>query len=74
MQTENQPEKETRRIADAIVELVERKDGPVTLAQVEREVAGFATHESSSWSYVNEHAGKETVFWNGMSEAQPTAI
>ena len=42
-------EKQTNRIADAIVELVERIDGPVTLAQVEREVPGFAGHAPPFW-------------------------
>ena len=50
-------EKQTNRIADAIVELVERTDGPVTLARVEREVAGFAKHEPPSWSFVIERGG-----------------
>ena len=67
-------EKETRRIANAIVDLVERTDGFVTLAEVEREVAGFAEHGAPSWSCVNEHAGKETVFWNGMTEAGEKAL
>jgi hypothetical protein len=39
MKNDTQSEKETCRIAHAIVELVERTNGPVTLVQVEREIA-----------------------------------
>jgi len=62
-------EKEANRIADAIVELVERTNGFVTLLQVEREVPGFATHELPSWSYRKEYSGEERVLWDRMTEA-----
>jgi hypothetical protein len=45
----DQIEKSANRIADAIVELVERTDGPVTLAQVEREIPGFAKKDPPAW-------------------------
>ena len=54
-------EKDASRIADAIIELVERTDGPVTLARVDREVAGFAKDEPPTWSVVIEHNGVEKV-------------
>ena len=62
-------EKQTNRIADAIVELVERTDGPVTLVRVQREVPGFAGHEPPFWHHVITHASGETSYWGGMSEA-----
>ena len=67
-------EKHTNRIANSIVELVERKDGPVTLARVDREVAGFAEHEQPSWDYVIERGGATTIYWGGMTEAGSAAL
>ena len=67
-------EKQTNRIADAIVELVERTDGPVTLARVDREVAEFANHEPPWWDYVIERGGATTVYWGGMTEAGSAAL
>jgi hypothetical protein len=74
MKTESQLEKETRRIADAIVELVKRTDGPVTLARVEREVPGFAKHDAPSWGHVLTSPKREISFWNGMTEAGLAAL
>jgi len=71
---ENNLEREAGRIADAIVELVERSDGPVTLAQVQREISGFAKHEPPSWEHVVKHDGRETSFWSEMTEAGLTAL
>src|SRR5262249_41987456 len=64
------------RIANAIVDLVERTDGPVTFTQIEREVEGFATNEPSSWAYaLGERPGQPAVVvWNGMSEAGAAAL
>jgi len=67
-------EKEANRIADAIVELVERADGPVTLTEVNRAVAGFAANEPPFYSYVIEHAGDESVYWSDMTEAGEKAF
>ena len=67
-------EKEASRIADAIVKLVERTDGPVTLAQVEREVAGFAKDEPPTWNFGIERGGVETVYWTGLTEAGEAAL
>lgn len=67
-------EKQTNRIADAIVELVERTDGSVMLVRVDREVAGFAKYEPPFWNYVIERAGVETVYWGGMTEAGQAAL
>jgi hypothetical protein len=69
-------DKETARIADAIVELVERTDGPVTLARVEKEISGFAKHEPPSWQHVvrQRRSGREISFWGGMTEAGLAAL
>jgi len=69
IQTSPQVEKLAGQIADAIVELVERADGPVTLSRIEREVPGFAKHDGSSWEYaVGDNSG-DMVIWSGMTEA-----
>ncbi len=70
----NDLEKEADRIADAIVDLVERTDGPVTLARVQQEISGFAKHEPPSWEHVVRHNGRETSFWTEMTEAGLTAL
>jgi hypothetical protein len=62
------------RIADAIVDLVERVNGPVTLARIDREIAGFAKEDSPSWEYVIEHASGETLIWDGMTKAGLAAL
>jgi len=67
-------EKEIARIADAIVGLVERTDGPVTLARVQEEISGFAKHEPPSWKHVVKHDGRETSFWSEMTEAGLAAL
>ena len=67
-------EKQASLIADAIVELVERTDGPVTLARIDREIRGFAANEAPSWEYVIEHGSEETLVWDGMSKAGLAAL
>ena len=62
MKNDTQSEKETCRIAHAIVELVERTNGPMTLVQVEREIAGFAKHEPPSWNSCNYPCQRRDVF------------
>jgi hypothetical protein len=61
-------------IADAIVDLVERSDGPVTLARLDREIQGFAKKGSPSWAYVVEHDEGETLIWDGMTEGGLAAL
>jgi hypothetical protein len=67
-------ENEATRVADAIVELVERTNGPVTLARIQREIAGFAMNATPAWEYVIEHGAKEVVIWDGMTEAGFVAL
>jgi hypothetical protein len=69
MTTNEQIEKQASRIADAIVDLVERTDGPVTLAQIEREIPDFATSGPPAWEYFLERDDGETIIWDGMTEA-----
>lgn len=49
-------------------------NGFVTLALVEREVAGFAKHEPPTWQHVVTHASGETSFWYNMTEAGLAAL
>ena len=67
-------EKQANLIADAIVDLVERSDGPVTLARLDREIQGFAKKDPPSWAYVVEHDAGETLVWDGMTEAGLAAL
>jgi hypothetical protein len=69
MTTNMQFDKQVDRVADAIVGLVERTDGPVTLARVHREVDGFAQHEPPFWAHVVRCASGEVSFWCEMSKA-----
>jgi hypothetical protein len=63
-----------RAIANAIVDLVERTAGPVTLARIEREIPGFASYESRGWEYFSQHAGTEFLIWYGMTKAGFAAL
>jgi len=58
-----------KNIANAIVELAERVSGPVTLAQIEREIPGFAEQDDTtrSWSYLTGDQ-EENLIWDGMTE------
>jgi hypothetical protein len=74
MRTNKQSEKQASHIADAIVDLVERCDGPVTLAQINREIPGFGTNEDPSWDYHIKHEGGVSIIWDGMTEAGTKAL
>jgi hypothetical protein len=69
-----QLEKETKRIAEAIVELVERTDGPVTFGRIEREVGGFKAKGGLEWDHLIEEQGRERIIWSGMTEAGVAAL
>jgi hypothetical protein len=69
MTNTQQIEKHACHIADAIVELVERTDGPVTLARIHREVPGFAKEDPDVWKYVIEGNDGDTIIWTDMTEA-----
>lgn len=74
MKTNGQIEKQASRIADAIADLVERNNGPVTLAQIEREIPGFAKREPPAWEHFLERDDGETFIWDGMTEVGLTAL
>jgi len=66
-------EKQAESIADAIVDLVERTDDPVTLARVEREIAGFAQNDPA-WEHVVNSATREMLVWDGMTKEGAAAL
>ena len=74
MENDQQMEKVASGIADAIVALVERADGPVTLSRIEREVPGFAKKGPPTWSRVLERSDGEALIWDGMTEAGSIAL
>src|SRR5262249_17925256 len=61
-----------RRIAEAIVELVEDADGPVTLYRLDQEIPGFAKQDPPSWSHML--FGDEKFIWSGMTKAGHIAL
>jgi hypothetical protein len=67
--TRSHGQRKTRieRIADAIVALVERTNGPVFLHEIDQEVAGFRASEPQGYNYFISNNGKETVYWDGMT-------
>jgi len=65
---------EVARIADAIVDLVERTDGPVPLNRIDEQVRGFRAPHGPSWSYFIRHDAGEAVIWNGMTKAGYKAL
>src|SRR5262245_9759900 len=67
-------EKQTSRIADAIVELVEGTDGFVLLTQLDRDISGFAKKDPPSWSKTINHKDRELLLWDGMTEAGAAAL
>jgi hypothetical protein len=80
MGTSTNLKKEATRIADAIVELVERRGGPVTLATVHN-IPGFATKTAPFWRYAfkpDAHTfkadAKKIIIWDGMSKAGRVAL
>ena len=74
----NDLERDVKRMANAIVELVEQTDGPVTLTRLDRDIPGFSKKDDPSWSYeVDAPLGEvvtEVVIWNGMTEAGSMAL
>jgi hypothetical protein len=74
MTKKEQLEDQADRLADAIVELVERTDGPVTLARIDREIPGFAAKEPPAWDYVIEDESRQALIWDGMTQAGCAAL
>jgi hypothetical protein len=69
-----QLEKLSNKIADAIVDLVNDTDGPVTLLQVEREVRGFAQNNLPACYFAFRRASGDLFVWGGMTEAGEAAL
>jgi hypothetical protein len=63
-----------KHIANSIVELVKRIGGPVTLAQIAREIPGFSREEPPAWSYIVTHAGGELLVWDCMTKEGYSAL
>jgi hypothetical protein len=75
MNATTQLEKLSDKIADAIVALVNDKNGPVTFSEVEAEIPGFAKREPPTKGYALElRPGAEILIWGGMSEAGYLAL
>jgi hypothetical protein len=74
METANQLNQMVDTISNAIVALVERTDGPVTLAQIERDVPGFAEGRLPAWEYFVEEPDEELLIWDGMTQAGTMAL
>jgi hypothetical protein len=75
MSATTQLERLSNKIADAIVDLVNATDGPVTFSEVQLAVPGFAKREPPTWQYLIElRSGEEILIWNGMSEAGYLAL
>ncbi|MGH9917493.1 MAG: hypothetical protein ACRD6W_01270 [Nitrososphaerales archaeon] len=65
----------TGEIANAIVDLVDRADVPVTLAQIEREVPGFAAENGQERFRCTAGDGNlEDVIWDGMTKQGSDAL
>ena len=74
MNANKQMNRLSTEIADLIVKLVNDTDGPVTLAEVERVIPGFAKKDRPNWGYVIEGSNTEQLIWVGMSEAGYLAL
>ncbi len=69
-----QLDKAVSRIADAIVNLVEGSDGPVTLAELDRDIPDFATKERPAWNGSINTGDGDQLIWAGMTEAGQLAL
>jgi hypothetical protein len=75
MNTTTQSEPFANKIADAIVDLVNDSDGPVTFSRIALEVPGFAAQKPPTHGYALElRPGTEMLLWSGMSEAGYLAL
>ncbi len=75
MNVNMQLEKRSSKIADAIVDLVNDTDGPVTFSQVDHKIPGFAKRKPPTKGYAIElRSGAEILIWGGMSEAGYVAL
>jgi hypothetical protein len=66
--------RKAKRIADAIVDLVERTSGPVLLHQLDQMVSGFKASGPWGYNYFITNNGREVIYWQGMTEAGLEAL
>ena len=64
----------TERMADLITGLVNRKNGPVLLSEIEQTVPGFRAAQAPSWSYFIHNDGNECTIWDGLSDVGYRAL
>jgi hypothetical protein len=62
------------RIADAIVDLVEQRSGPVLFNELNENVSGFSAPHEPFYEYYVSHGQNETLIWDGMTEAGYKAL
>src|SRR5258708_39051781 len=74
MNVNMQLETRSRKIAEAVVDVVNDAAGRVTLLQVEREVPGFAMDGLPAWYFAFHRAGGDGFVWGGMTEAGGAAL
>lgn len=60
--------------AAAIVDLVEKKNGPILLTELGEKISGFAMSPRQGYEYFISHKQGETVVWDGMTEAGYKAL
>jgi hypothetical protein len=70
----NRVTKKVARMAGAIVDLVERTDGPVLLHEIDQEVPGVKPTGAPGYTYFIEYEGKEALYWEGMTKAGLEAL
>jgi hypothetical protein len=69
-----QLDKLSNKIADAIVDLVNDTDGPLTLLQVDREVPGFAKSDLPAFNFMLPGGSGDAYIWGGMTESGAAAL
>jgi hypothetical protein len=74
MNATKQLENLSNNVADAIVDLVNDTDGPVTLLQVEREVPGFAMSSIPARYFGFHRTDGADFVWGGITEAAEAAL
>ena len=74
MSTNHKLNASAAKIADAIIDLVEKAGGPVTLARITTDVPGFAEQVGPAWEYVVDHADGRATIWTGMTEEGYSAL
>jgi hypothetical protein len=67
-------EREVARIANEIVDLVERTGGPVFLHEIEEQVRGFRASYPNAWGHFVGHHRNEACIWDDMTEAGYKAL